>query len=207
MPNLGWEARTGSVECLDLQRCPEQGGVRSVERNRGAPIKAVEHQWELRSAIPVEVCWKWEGGVTSAACNIETTIQTRECWWELISFHRKLWSAQRGVSSVAWNRGVPILTERIKECLSQWWSTERVAIDHGMKWKSFNLGWGAPMGMEECLSLGRSDARGYQVAHECVIDECSGVLSKPYQRGWATGTLVFILWRHNHGHHFPGILR
>jgi len=141
--NVGWGV------LIDLHKCCKWG-VRSAETNWAAPIKPQGHQWGLTSSIPSSECQPGKG-VRIALHSIGATILTEVSQWEFGCSYPKLRSTEWGELSAEKHWGAPIQTVGIKECLSQWRSTERTGTHSRMKEKSNNLGWGAPMDIEEGL--------------------------------------------------------
>jgi len=134
----------GGPKRVEEHRNGRGSGVQNGIVERQSRQRTTNGEWEVlsryRRAEQGEV---W--GIRSAACNIESTIQTQERQWELRRSH----SRQRSAES---NTVVPIKTEGIQECLSQRRSAERGGINCRMKWKRVNLGQGVLTGIEEHLT-------------------------------------------------------
>jgi hypothetical protein len=82
-----------------------------------------------------------------------------------------------------------------------------MAIEWGMKWHSIHLGWRAPSGIEDRLSLQSCTTSGYQAAHKCAIDECSGFRCNIHYTGWVKCSTIYIMRKHNGWHPSTGIFR
>jgi len=80
-------------------------------------------------------------------------------------------------------------------------------IQCGINYMIVKKEWGVPTGSDERLSLQSCTAGGFQAACDCVIDECSGLQSNIYHRGWAICTLMFILRNQYCGLNSTGIFK
>ena len=105
------------------------------------------------------------------------------------------------VWSAEWNWGGPIQPEGIKGCLCQQSSAAREGFS--VEWTCGLSIWAEEHKWESgsAYPSGVAPQGGYEVAHKCVIDECSGFQSKIYHRGCTRRTLIFIMRTHIHGHH------